>query len=223
MAKQRRPITSFEVDILASDHHLGPEVLAHTNDGILMEYLGGRTLDEETVHQPNQHELLDRIATQLKRLHSLSPPKPETNMLWYSLNVMLEGSCRKELKEQHQYHKSQISPLLQNTQCLGHGDFKGSNVILCSNNDIRFIDYELSGLQYRGFDVAKFFRTDLARNVENFQYFIQSYTKGDEQEAEALRLEAEVLEPLTVSKLPALLKSCWIINHLTLFFPYYSG
>ena len=124
---------------------------------------------------------------------------------------MLEGTNRRELKEEYSYHARLVTPLLQNTQCLGHGDFKPSNVIHC-HGGIRFIDYELSGLHYRGFDVAKFFRTDPAkRNSDNFEYFLNSYinTNGNcnQHEVNALRLEAELLEPLTVgaSAMPTIL------------------
>lgn len=169
-----------------------------------MEFIKGTTLEEMTIHQSDQCELLDKVATQLKRLHSYPIPISfeKTNMLWFSLDVMLKGTSRRELQEEYSFHASLITPLLQNTLCLGHGDFKPSNVIHGSDG-LRFIDYELSGLHYRGFDVAKFFRTDSAkRNCDNFEYFLNSYINnngnGNEHDVEALRLEAELLEPLTV-------------------------
>ena len=169
-----------------------------------MEYMKGTTLEEITIHQPDQCDLLDKVASQLKRLHSFPIPLgfERTNMLWFSLNIMLKGTNRQELQKEYSYHASRVTPLLQKTQCLGHGDFKPSNVIH-SYCGIRFIDYELSGLHYRGFDVAKFFRTDPAkRNNDNFEYFLNSYVNNNnncnQYEVDALRLEAELLEPLTV-------------------------
>jgi thiamine kinase-like enzyme len=209
MAKRRRPTATFEVDVLASNQAVGPGIKSCTETGILMDYLvDGTTLDEETIHAPNQEPLLKGIALQLKGFHSLVAEPSGPNMLWYSLDAMLHDSTCAQLQKEFQYLISQISPLPLST-CLGHGDFKPSNVMLLPSpageatsipDDIRFIDFELSGLGYRGFDVAKFFRrTDRKQsNKANLDYFVQAYCSNDFNEAKMLTMEAELLLPLTV-------------------------
>lgn len=220
MAKRRRPTASFEIDLMASEQKLGPSIKSCTDDGILMDYLvDGTTLDEATIHGAQANDLLEGIAMQLKRFHSLPVPLGSNNMLWYSLKAMLEDSSSTELKKEYQHLQSQISPLPLPT-CLGHGDFKPSNVMLLGptpalpsihspqsttvQDSIRFIDFELSGLGYRGFDVAKFFRrTDRKQtNEANMEDFLKSYCGDDSNdnnyEVSLLQQEAELLLPLTV-------------------------
>lgn len=190
MAKERRPTTEFAVDILASEENLGPKILQHSPDGLLMEYLDGDMLTEI-------RNELKPIAHQLKRLHSLPTCTSEQpNMLWYSLQVMMKECTCPLLKEAYEYQKNIIaSQQEQLVECCGHGDMKASNVFVSANDTIRFIDFELSGRHYRGFDVAKLFRTDEGISEEHLQEFCQYYDKED---AAAVQLEAEVLMPLTV-------------------------
>ena len=42
---------------------------------------------------------------------------------------------------------------------LGHGDLKPSNVLRLRRGGITFIDFELAGPNYRGYDIFKLFRT----------------------------------------------------------------
>ena len=41
---------------------------------------------------------------------------------------------------------------------LGHGDLKPSNVLRLRRGGITFIDFELAGPNYRGYDIFKLFR-----------------------------------------------------------------
>jgi len=191
MAKDRRPMSDFPVDMLASDNELGPHIVACTPNGILMEHLDGKTLEESAIHSVYADGLLNNIAHSLKRLHALPLPKGD-NMLWYSLDVMLEDCSFPALLDAHAYQENLLGNL-DLPECCGHGDFKAANVILSSADKIKFIDFELSGRQYRGFDVAKLFRTaDAAKfSSSNFQYFCRIY--GDN-----VQLEAELCMPLTV-------------------------
>ena len=66
---------------------------------------------------------------------------------------------------------------------LSHGDLKPSNVMLLGDDpvddvrlidlDVRLIDLELAGPNYRGFDLAKLFRIDPSRfSEERFSEFL---------------------------------------------------
>jgi thiamine kinase-like enzyme len=163
-----------------------------------MECIDGTTLDETTIHNSNSKPLLQTIALQLRTLHSI-PFKVEPNMLWYSLEAMLENTWSEELLQEYRFLHSHISPLPLH-MCLGHGDFKPSNIVLHYDGLVRFIDFELSGLHYRGFDIAKLFRTDSVVNTDNRDFFINIYSDENSDLTEALQLEAAILEPMTVSR-----------------------
>ena len=66
------------------------------------------------------------------------------------------------------------------------GDLKPSNVMRLSQDDsaasvaggavqCQFIDFELSGDHYRGYDLFKLFRTADEPNVENMRSFLSTY------------------------------------------------
>jgi len=68
----------------------------------------------------------------------------------------------------------------------GHGDFKPSNVMLNDSDeesDVKFIDFELAGKNYRGFDIFKLFRRGQpsgggnAKKMshENLEKFVATY------------------------------------------------
>lgn len=156
------------------------------------------------------------------------------NMLWHAMDVMLSTIQEQEQQKQHTKPiqivtdigtKWSLSKLydtvneyqdyleLQNLPIviIGHGDFKWSNILLeNTTNDIRFIDFELSGIHYRGYDLAKFFRgyqikpttnndkssKNINRNNIHQQVFWASYherisTKGKESSS----LLAETITP----------------------------
>jgi len=45
---------------------------------------------------------------------------------------------------------------------LTHGDLKPSNIMILADNSLKLIDLELSGFNYRGFDLMKLYRADRA-------------------------------------------------------------
>ena len=113
-------------------------------------------------------------------------------------------------------------------QVFGHGDLKPSNVMYCESfladgspsenislggmsNQIILIDFEMTGLNYRGFDMYKLFRTKQHTNNtdENMRAFAESYLmsyerlspgriKGNIDASTMLLLESQIFEPLTV-------------------------
>jgi len=103
----------------------------------------------------------------------------------------------------------------------GHGDFKASNILLLSppvafastpsdsklSNAVQFIDLELAGTHYRGFDLAKLFRTDDRTHFTevNELHFLEAYaaevSKINRHEVafsvDDLKDEAKALLPMT--------------------------
>merc|ERR1712066_1161196 len=63
---------------------------------------------------------------------------------------------------------------------LGHGDCKPSNIIVSGENaeTVTLIDFELSGPNYRGFDLMKVFRTAAGPNERCMKCFMRAYAKA---------------------------------------------
>ena len=103
----------------------------------------------------------------------------------------------------------------------GHGDLKPSNVMMVraaeegvgADEAISFIDFELSGRHYRGYDLFKLFRTASEPSTINMRRFFEHYLTASaeipaaggssasaasvELELDVLQAEAYAAEPLT--------------------------
>jgi len=94
----------------------------------------------------------------------------------------------------------------------GHGDFKPSNIMLVDvqqsttsssvtimrDGEIRFVDWDLTGPNYRAYDVAKLFRTNQPTEYtcRNRRYFLETYAVAYNKDSPAHqpRLSPDVLE-----------------------------
>mmetsp|Transcript_90853 Transcript_90853/g.211390 ORF Transcript_90853/g.211390 Transcript_90853/m.211390 type:complete len:143 (+) Transcript_90853:3-431(+) len=86
----------------------------------------------------------------------------------------------------------------QSKLVLGHGDFKPSNVMLHKGN-VKLIDFELAGPNYRGFDLMKLFRTAKGASEDCLRHFLLAYMSaiGSPEDLSALVDEVHAFEPLT--------------------------
>lgn len=203
IAKRRMRIHGTHVDWMASKQGLGPKLFASTSDGILMEWLEGEGLNETIVHTTS--DWIETVATSLAAFHYTEIPPSHPHMLWETMEIMMDmmipnkeaSLVRDEVMRQRELLEPLHLPIV-----LGHGDLKPSNII-----GGRFIDFEVSGMHYRGFDLAKLFRTDHPTELsdDNLNAFLECYlraspeTGGDcTRDIEQLKLETKLMEPLTV-------------------------
>jgi 3-dehydroquinate synthase/2-deoxy-scyllo-inosose synthase len=203
------------VDVHCGMHGVGPTLHYSSPQGLVMERIEGRTLTETDMHKGDT-DLLEKVAGVLAKLHQLkSPPafEPEP-MLWRTMDRMLDAASRKPelwapgvpsmdviLKEVREA-KSAVENLdLPVVLC--HGDFKPSNVIQTKvGGDIKFIDHELGGPNYRAFDLMKIFRTGEKASDSCMRHFLRSYltcsgTRPSDDEVNALMRETKSFECLT--------------------------
>jgi len=202
------------LDVLAGRTGLGPRVLHSGHQGVVMERLLGRTLEEADMHR-NDNRLLEAVAQSLAALHQLTlPPICEGEpMLWRTVDKMLEAlACRPELMPDGM---PGLGPLLVEVRSAkaalakhepkvvsGHGDFKPSNVMEHEGH-VKLIDFELGGPNYRGFDLYKVFRTAKPQSEESMAHFMFKYlafTEGEtvsDEEVSNLMAEIRLFEPLT--------------------------
>eukprot|EP00816_Leptocylindrus_hargravesii_P009554 CAMPEP_0196822736 /NCGR_PEP_ID=MMETSP1362-20130617/84540_1 /TAXON_ID=163516 /ORGANISM="Leptocylindrus danicus, Strain CCMP1856" /LENGTH=342 /DNA_ID=CAMNT_0042202369 /DNA_START=222 /DNA_END=1247 /DNA_ORIENTATION=- len=161
VAKERMLKSANPADVLLSYKSLGPNVLYCDEDGILMNFVDGATLNASDVHGDtsssfgNGTELCRAIARKVAALHAIGP-QPEfnslfqENMLWFSLERMMSYILRKNAclafaratgidewpfqRLSDEIHEMRNSiEVLNLPQVFGHGDLKPSN-IMCSGN-----------------------------------------------------------------------------------------
>lgn len=227
LAQARMQVSTLDpIDQQLGELHLGPKVWGSSKAALLMEYYeDGIALTEDLVHSPmNSHNqrILSRVAQSLSRLHRLDlarktlipAPSNHQNMLWDSIDVLLERimdpSSRSFFQTQVEFQRCQLERLGLPMVHVGHGDFKPSNVLwLQKSQEIRFIDLETVGSYYRAYDLAKFFRTRSVTNATtiNQEYFLGCYLEDmfhskdmvdlPQSSITLLFLESQLLIPMT--------------------------
>lgn len=200
------------VDVHSGENGVGPRVLYSSSQGLVMERLDGRTLEEEDMHIDDQG-LLNIVAKALGKLHSLPVPKVSDGcpMLWRNIDRTMEAASRKpELWPQEMPSMQVILDEVEKTKVmvkemqphivLCHGDLKPSNVIYNKSADeVHIIDHELAGPNYRAFDLMKIFRTAGKQSDSSMDHFIRRYCEMVDAEADIARIkeETKIFEPLT--------------------------
>ena len=194
-------------DELAGQEGLGPELLYRSADGLITDFVQGSTLTEPEIHARTPW-LLRRIAAKLAALHSLALPAsepldlaseqshgPPPVVLWQFLQSMLAhvsdrphtvppGICLQHVSDEVARMRSRFDEL-QLPVVLGHGDLKPSNVMTTALGDgsardvrVRFIDFELAGAHYRGYDLFKLFRTNGDMSHRALRDFLRCYARN---------------------------------------------
>jgi thiamine kinase-like enzyme len=200
------------VDVHSGENGVGPRVLYSSSQGLVMERLDGRTLEEEDMHK-DDCGLLDIVAKALGKLHSLPVPKvcEGCPMLWRTIDRMMEVASRKpelwpvempniEVVLEEVKKTKDVLNDLQPHVVLCHGDMKPSNVIYNESVDeVHIIDHELAGPNYRAFDLMKIFRTAGKQSATSMDHFLRSYCETIDKEADVANImeETRIFEPLT--------------------------
>lgn len=210
LALQRMyPPKKHSVDRIAEKAGIGPCVQATTENGILVDWIDGTVLQERDIHANDSASLMEAMASCVQKLHKfdISSDWHAPNMLWYSIEAML-SMCSKTtplVTQLHSHYLSQREALsrVELRTVLGHGDLKPSNMMFDKSSTVLMIDFETSGAHFRGFDIAKIFRTKQPSPYtdRNRNAFLKEYLNDDESALDITLREAEVLTPMTVSNL----------------------
>jgi len=164
-----------------SDCGLGPKPYGFSNNFRLEEYFeNSRTLKTEEMKLP---EIGRKVAANLAKFHAMRPVDMDQTPLIDTL--YLKGDIRqaffervkweksaghfsdKELKEieeiqvllskSEESFLSTIAPSKHSTLVFSHNDLLPGNILLIGESEkIKFIDYEYSSYNYRGFDIANY-------------------------------------------------------------------
>mmetsp|Transcript_39575 Transcript_39575/g.83038 ORF Transcript_39575/g.83038 Transcript_39575/m.83038 type:complete len:533 (+) Transcript_39575:54-1652(+) len=202
LAKLRlTPAMRGAADALAAAHGLGPRVMYKNDEGMITDFVRGRTLTETDIHDKKAHKgVLKALAPKLAALHSVPLPSQEPPVLWHFMEEMLlqikkgeaalpEGITPEQVSAEVARMRRRFDEL-QMPVVNGHGDLKPSNVMqreVCGGlvpdvaadaDDVTFIDFELSGPHYRGYDLYKLFRTTPGKlSRRNMRSFLHEYLK----------------------------------------------
>ena len=128
-------------DASASDEGLGPRVLYSSSDGLVTDFISGRTLTESDIHAPAAHRgILRALAPRLAALHSVRLPAGAPVVLWHFMDEMLAQIKRggaalprgisaaavgSEVRRMRSRFEALELPIVN-----GHGDLKPSNLMI---------------------------------------------------------------------------------------------
>ena len=201
------------IDVMASQSRLGPAVRWNTSEGIAHDFVPGRILEEEDLH--TRQDVGEASAKLIAKFHSLeTPPEFDADepLLWKWLKRMLDEIETSENENvlpvdflTLRAEVERVSSIIRDREnacvVLAHGDLKPSNVIMTQRDalEVQLIDLELSGPNYRGFDLMKLFRTTPQRySEEHFRNFLKVYCKEMKvDDVASVESEAKLFLPIT--------------------------
>ena len=155
---------------------LGAGLVYASREGVVHEWLPGNSLSLESLLAEGE-PLLECMAVRLAQLHGIRLPRQARALFWGWLRSMSDvafrrgtrpcfGTGRETLEREVAWAEAEVARAeLGSPLVFCHGDLKPDNVIRVANEhggadaiDLRFIDLELAGPNWRGLDVAKLFR-----------------------------------------------------------------
>lgn len=174
---------------------LGPTVYARTPDSLLTEFLSGRTARAEDLRK-DLRALAFRVAPRLAALHALPTDNGEEEVvLTRGMSALLD--CAEKCDDKIGVFGNRIAAearevlefvtKTQKPDAMIHGDLKSSNIMLCEDDRILFLDFEVAGPGYAAYDVAKLFRDNLDRPAQ--RPFLQTYLEAGGHDASPAALD----------------------------------
>lgn len=207
--------TIGQADAHAGKFGIGPKVYYTDKSGIVMDRLPGRTLKEIDIHKGDL-KLLSAIADVLARCHQLPSPqifRQGVPLLWRQIDKMMDVAARRPelipkdmpdidvitaevdaMREALEKHRPKV--------VFCHGSMNTHNVMVSTDGSVKFIDFELGGPNYRGFDLMKLFRTAGTCSETCMKHFLGAYGAATDDvhstsDFNNLLKEVRLFEPLT--------------------------
>lgn len=202
-ARARCPASERGVwDYVAGEAGVGPRVLAHSAEGLLSDFVAGKSLESKDLRANDWALAVDEVAPRLAELHQLPCKGPA--VLWRGVDALLEhvpdrnalGSAvdlRAEVMRWRRIVDDHVGP----PDVAGHGDCKASNILQTANGVV-FVDYELAGPNYSFYDLAKLLRDPDDERAR--PRFVASYLRArglDPEDALTCLFATQLFVPLT--------------------------
>ncbi|XP_057369567.1 ethanolamine kinase 1-like [Daphnia carinata] len=154
---------------------LSSKIYAAFTNGLIYQYLVGRTLDEKSCYDPNIYPL---VAQKMAEIHLQLPVYKtfsdgiDRAILWDKIKCFIVSGCEEKLtnliKKQSLPSKSKLIEELEWLK--SHLEKFNSPLVLCHNDlllanvlydekskTVHFIDFEYAGPNYRSYDIANHF------------------------------------------------------------------
>ena len=161
-------LSSSIAPLVARLHGL-PDIRSPASAKVTSEHMPVPLADASVPRSPILWEFLEAMLSRIAESPERLPPRISLSKVREEVERMRRRCCALRL------------PVVS-----GHGDLKPSNVMRLSQDgssasdaggavQCQFIDFELSGDHYRGYDLFKLFRTADEPNVENMRSFLSTY------------------------------------------------
>ncbi|XP_048352142.1 ethanolamine kinase 2 isoform X1 [Sphaerodactylus townsendi] len=171
------------------DHGCAPSLYCTFENGYCYEFVQGKALGPEHVHQPQIFRLVAQEMAQMHRIHSNGRlPKP---CLWHRLykyfNIVKTEFSKKTLNSS--IHREVPMPslkVLEEEICWmkAHLSQLGSPIVFCHNDllskniiyneeegHVHFIDYEYTGYNYQAYDIGNHFNEFAGLNEVDYSLY----------------------------------------------------
>mmetsp|Transcript_51814 Transcript_51814/g.80939 ORF Transcript_51814/g.80939 Transcript_51814/m.80939 type:complete len:722 (-) Transcript_51814:98-2263(-) len=207
--------TIGQADAHAGKFGIGPKVYYTDKSGLVMDRLSGRTLLEADIHK-GDYRLLSAIADVLARCHQLPSPqifRQGVPLLWRQIDKMMDVAARRpELIPKDMPDIEMITSEIDSMRValdkyrpkvvFCHGSMNPHNVMVSTDGSVKFIDFELGGPNFRGFDLMKLFRTANVSSQHCMNHFLGAYGAATDEvhsksDLNNLIKEVRMFEPLT--------------------------
>jgi thiamine kinase-like enzyme len=179
---------------------LSPNVIFHSKDWLVTEYIEGYSLLE------NNYSLEDKISVAMKLLHEfhqLSPIEQVSSLsLKLIINELIEQSSLSNIQQSFLTRLSQqITAFEQVSEpVICHGDFNFSNILIDKQAKAWLVDFECSSIGCAEYDVAMFIAINNLSN-NHISYTLQCYQEESKK----------IVQPKLVQHY---LGCCYLINGL---------
>lgn len=124
-------------------------------------------------------ELLIKIATKIKELHSYSFKASKDFDPLERINYYMESNQNPK-RDIHEYIISKILKYYNNTPlCMCHNDLVPGNILVTKNGDIKIIDFEYASNNHPFFDVISFLSENDITDERQIKLFISTYYENN--------------------------------------------
>lgn len=160
----------FLVQQLASQHALTPEVIAHSREYKLQQYIKGQLIEKEV------NNIFQCLANQLSRIHSLPALHAPQQRLHFEL-VRLHQQVPQKIDESLFQNMLNLATQLDQdspNDTLCHGDLSLNNVIVGEDKKFYILDWEYAVIACPAYDLA-FCACINDLDTQAFQQLVQCY------------------------------------------------
>ncbi|KAJ8556191.1 hypothetical protein K7X08_022949 [Anisodus acutangulus] len=182
-----------------SNHGYGPRLYGHFPNGRVEQFINGRTLSPDDLHNP---DIAAIIATKIREFHTLEKPGSTNPVLWGELRKLLNDAktlssaeIKKEfglesLEEEINVLENILSNDSSQQVVFCHSDLRGDNMIFNeTTKHLTLIDYEYACYNPAAYDLANHF-CEMSANYNSETPHILDYSKypGREERHRFIRI-----------------------------------